>query len=82
MTEKDIIDEGFERIDISAEESGGNAYHYYTYDFCSGFSLITPASDEIEDEWYVEVFEAPDIRIKDRWMLFSLIETIIQNIKE
>ena len=81
MTEQDIINEGFERIDISAEESGGNACHYYTYDFCSGFSLITPPSDKIEDEWYVEVFEAPDIRIKDRWKLFNLIELIIENIK-
>jgi hypothetical protein len=76
MTEQDIIDAGFERIDVSAEESGSNAYHYYTYDFCSGFSLITPASDEIQDGWYVEVFEVPEIRIKGRTELFDFTDTI------
>jgi hypothetical protein len=76
MTEQDIIDAGFERVDVTAEESGTNDFHYYDYNFCSTFSLITPASDEIQDEWFVEVFEAPEIRIKGRVELFDFIDTI------
>jgi len=76
MKEQDIIDAGFERSDIDANESGDKAYYYYTYDFTSSFGLITPASDEVEDDWFVEVFEVPEIKIKDRDNLFDFIETI------
>ena len=76
MIEKDIIDAGFERIDIPAESARDKAFYYYTYDFTSAFGLITPASDEVEDEWFVEVFEVPEIKIKDRVDLFDFIETI------
>ena len=40
MKEQDIIDLGF------TKEFGDN-FHYYTYDFARGFSLITQASDEV-----------------------------------
>ena len=76
MIEQDIIDAGFKRVDVSAKESGDKAYHYYTYNFTSRFGLITPASDEIEDEWFVEVFDAPEIRIKGRTELFDFTDTI------
>ena len=62
MIEKDIIDAGFERIDIPAESADDKAFYYYTYGFTSAFGLITPASDEVEDEWFVEVFEVPEIQ--------------------
>lgn len=82
LTEQDIIDAGLERVDVSAKESGDKAYHYYTYYFTSRFGLITPASDEIKNGWFVEVFETPEIKIKDREQLFNFINTINKMIKD
>ena len=76
MTEQDLIELGFERKDIDAEESGDpKGYHYYVYDFAKGFSLITPASDEVvDDEWYVDVFETDE---KIRFISPVFVDAII-----
>jgi hypothetical protein len=82
MKEQDIIDFGFERHDVTAEQSGyENDWHYYTYDFTRGFGLITSDSDEAEKigEWYVEFFEAEqEIRFTDASKLQYLMEIIIE----
>ena len=42
MTEEELIEEGFERIDILIEESGDkNDYHYYIFSFGNGFTLYS-----------------------------------------
>lgn len=70
MKEQDIIDLGF------TKEFGDN-FHYYTYDFARGFSLITQASDEVvNNEWVVEVFETSMIRFTDKKPLETLIKII------
>ncbi len=53
MTEKDLKDLDFTRVDETAENSGApNDWHYYTYDV-GNFSLISPASDEVEEDgWF------------------------------
>ncbi len=86
MTEKDLIKAGFERVNVSAKESGDKKFHYYTYDFGNGsFSLISNASDEMHEEgWYVEVFEDDSIKfyyIDDILALISIINkaTIYEN---
>ena len=80
MKEQDLIDLGFERIDVSAEESGGDPFHYYTLDFSRGFSLISNGSDEVENgEWHVEVFEAPEINFIDKKDVKQLIDIIKRN---
>lgn len=33
ICEQTFIDCGFTRVDVPAEESGGDEFHYYTYDF-------------------------------------------------
>lgn len=79
MKEQDIIDLGFERVDITKEQSGHeDDWHYYTYDFTSGFSLITQANDEVVDnKWFVEVFETdPTIRFTDKKPIETLIKII------
>lgn len=65
MKEEDLISLGFKRTDVSAEESGDEAFYYYDMDFGDqrGISLISPANNEvIDNKWYVELFEDPSIR--------------------
>jgi len=83
MREQDLLDLDFTRINETAENSGApNDWHYYTYDIAS-FSLITPASDEVKDgEWYVEVFETPEIRFTNRTELEILMTLLINNCNE
>ena len=83
MTENDLLQLDFTRVDETAENSGApNDWHYYTYDIAS-FSLITPASDEVKDgEWYVEVFETPEIRFTSRTELEILMTLLINNCNE
>ena len=83
MTAQDLLDLDFTRVDETAESSGSpNDWHYYTYDIAN-FSLITPASDEVKDgEWYVEVFETPEIRFTSRTELEILMTLLINNCSE
>ena len=83
MTEQDLLDLDFTRVDETAENSGApNDWHYYTYNIAN-FCLITPASDEVKDgEWYVEVFETPEIRFTSRTELEILMTLLINNCNE
>jgi len=83
MTEKDLIELDFTRNDETIESSGApNDFHYYTYDVGS-FCLISPASDEVEeDEWYVEVFETPEIRFTNPTEVSILLTLLTNNYRE
>ncbi len=73
MTEKDLINLDFTRND----ETDGDFY-YYTYDIGS-FCLISSSNDEVErDEWFVEVFETPEIRFTSYTELSALL-TLLKN---
>ena len=79
MKEYLLVNLGFERIDVSAEESGDNAFYYYTKDFGEKnvLSLISTTNDQVEDgEWYVEVFEDDVTEIDDEDDLKDFIEII------
>ena len=79
MTEKDLIDLGFERVDVTAEESGfPRDWYYYTYDFVRGLGLISIDNEGAERiGWYVEVFEvSSDIRFHNAKHLKKLINLI------
>ena len=76
MKEEDLIDLGFKRTDVSAEESGDEAFYYYDIDFGDqrGISFISPAStDVIDNKWFVEIFEDNSIRIDNTKDLKELI---------
>ena len=83
MTENDLLQLDFTRVDETAVSSGApNDWHYYTYNIAS-FCLITPASNEVKDgEWYVEVFETPEIRFTSRTELEILMTLLINNCNE
>ena len=69
MKEKELIALGFNRKDVTAEESGEeNDWYYYEINFGNGhLGLITSSNDEVEnDEWDVEIFGDNTIRFTDR----------------
>ena len=76
MKEQNLIDLGFKRKDVTTEESGDNAFYYYTYDFNKYFSLITNSSDEVKkNNWFAEIFDH-DIRFSSRDDLKQFIDLI------
>ena len=84
MKEEDLIELGFKRTDVSAEESGDEAFYYYDIDFGDqrGISLISPANTEvIDNKWFVEVFEDTSIRIDTIEDLKELINILNRVIK-
>jgi len=82
MKEQDLLDLGFKRTDVSAEESGDKAFYYYGIDFGDNGSifLISPSNDEVENgNWYVEVFEDPKVMFNDKDDLKVFIDIINKN---
>lgn len=66
IREHELIEEGFERVDVLASESDNeNDYYHYQLDLNSDFTLISDASDEItNNQWNVYCYEI-DVVIKD-----------------
>lgn len=58
MKENELIELGFKKCIGELDDPD---WYYYDYDFAPGFSLISCASDEVENgEWSVEIFEADE----------------------
>lgn len=74
MTEQELIEEGFERVEVPTVDSGDTSdYYYYKLDLNSSFTLISNANDEVYNKaWKVRCFEV-DIVIKDIVDLQTLI---------
>lgn len=74
MTEQELIEEGFERVEVPSLESGDDTdYYYYKLDLNPNFTLISNANDEVYNKaWKVTCFEI-DIIIKDIVDLQTLI---------
>lgn len=66
IREHELIEEGFERVDVLASESDNeNDYYHYQLDLNDDFTLISDASDEINNnQWNVYCYEI-DVTIKD-----------------
>lgn len=82
MTENEIKSLKFEKVKVSAEESGDKPYYYYTYDVVNGLSFISNSSDDVkDDEWFVEFFntEIP-VRFNDMSQVSNLIEILTKAI--
>lgn len=82
MKEKELIALGFERTDVTAEESGYETdWYYYTLTIGNHLCLITNDNTEVEkDGWYVEVFEDETIRFTTSSDVMALIDLISRNI--
>ena len=53
MKEQDLIDLGFNRYDVSAEESGYKPFYYYTYNITDELCLISSDNREAKKKWMV-----------------------------
>jgi len=78
MKEQDIIDLAFERVDVTAEESGNpKDFYYYIYHLDKTLCLISSCNDEVKkDDWFVEFFEVDGIRFTSYKQLARLIHLI------
>jgi hypothetical protein len=75
LTEQHLVELGFQRVDISKEESGMEDDFYY-YDFDLGqFALISCDSDS-PDAWYVEFFDCEGFRMREYEILKEFIDVL------
>lgn len=86
ITEKDLIELGFERSDDQTPEMTGCDYTWYYYTLTFGnniydnFSLLSNSSDKAESGgWFVEIFNHETFRFKTRYQLEKLIEVLKYN---
>jgi hypothetical protein len=85
ITEKDLIELGFERSDDQTPEMTGCDYTWYYYTLDIGdtwdkFGFISNSSDEAENgEWVVYIFDSELFKFKDRFQLEKLIEVLKYN---
>jgi hypothetical protein len=61
MTESDLKDLGFNRVEINDSESqNGYDYYYYTLEIFNNLTLSSVDSDRVENgEWYVHNLDWP-----------------------
>lgn len=82
MTERELEILRFKKVEVSAEESGGEAYYFYTHDVVNGLSFISNSSDDVKDgEWFVEFFNTDmPVRFNDMSQVSNLIEILTKAI--
>lgn len=75
MKEEDLINIGFEKVEVPVEESGDKTdYYYYKYDLSDSITLVSVASDEAKDDnWYVGGDLGYDISITELADLYLLM---------
>lgn len=81
ITEKLLKKLGFEKNPISEEESGGEAYYYYSLDLLqdegkyAAICLLTCADDEVDENggWVVELLDNGNHKIKTAELLEKFI---------
>jgi hypothetical protein len=81
MREQELIDLGFEKVNILDDESqNGYDYYYYHKELCSGILLhSTDNIDVIDDKWSLKSFEIPALNITERVHYDQFLE-IMDNI--
>ena len=62
MTENELTDLGFNKVEVNNLESqNGYDYYYYTFDIFNNLTLISVDNDRVENEdWYVYNLDWPD----------------------
>lgn len=75
ITEQDLLDFGFVKNMVSAEESGDKPYYYFTLDKNETSIMISCANDETVNGFYeIEFFHDPDLgKIIERPLLLDFV---------
>ena len=79
MTENDLIDLGFNKVEIADSESqNGYDYYYYNFEVFENLTLSSVDSDRVEnDNWYVDNLEWPDkFRMHDKEHVIHFLEAV------
>ena len=83
MSEIDLVDLGFKRVDITSEESGGDGFYYYVCELSKNnldFCLISNENDNtINGKWWVSFFEVEEYIYKNRNQVSDIISSITGN---
>lgn len=82
MTEKDLLDLGFEKILVDDEESdNGYDYYYYKLKLTPTFALESRDSNEIEDGiWTITSFDIEELNFEKIEKLKNFIEVFKSNL--
>jgi hypothetical protein len=81
ITEELLLSLGFVKNPVTEEESGGDAYYYYSLDLLqdegkyAAICLLSCADDEVEENggWVVELLDNGHHKIKDAALLTTFI---------
>jgi hypothetical protein len=79
MTEQDLIDLGFTKVDINDSESqNGYDYHYYNLEVFDNLTLSSVDSDEVkDDQWFIYNLDWPlNFRITDKEQVIQFLEIL------
>lgn len=77
IKEKDLLNLGFKRQDVSFEESGDKPFYYFTFDI-GKLCLISNSNDEcLNDNYCIEIFDYDDVSFNDVVSLTKLIELLV-----
>ena len=78
LSEQDLIDLGFKRKNISAEESGDVPYHYYEYSFGIYSTVILASSDgPLDDGIYIaKILDYDNFIFEDKDTLKEFIDLL------
>ena len=79
MTENDLINLGFNKIEINNVDSqNGYDYYYYTFEIFENLILSSVDSDRVENNnWYVINFDWPkQFKLSTKTEVFNFIQFI------
>lgn len=78
MTEQELIDLGFEKVNITNDESqNGYDYYYYYKEVVLNIALHSTDSDDVKnDNWQLKCFEIPSIQINTPEEYLRFIEAV------
>lgn len=78
MTEKQLIEAGFEKQEANhVETDNGYDYYYYILDLCEGVCLLSCDSDEVtDDKWYIKSFDIPALKIETQTHLNEFLDLV------
>ena len=79
---KSLIKLGFVRVNVSAEESGDSAFHYYVFEIGS-LCLISCANDEcVNGSYTVEFFNENDAVLFDDLIMLGILIDVLNACKK